>query len=52
MVYGFVSLNCLVCEKTVDINSKIIVQYIYTFVYTLGAAEERLSVSEFGCAVE
>ena len=46
--YDYDLLNRLICEKTVDINGDIVVQYIYT----LGAAGERLSVSELDRTVE
>ena len=46
--YDYDLLNRLICEKIVDINGDIVVQYIYT----LGAAGERKSVTELGRAVE
>ena len=46
--YDYDLLNRLICEKIVDINGDIVVQYIYT----LGVAGERLSVSELGRTVE
>ena len=46
--YDYDLLNRLICEKTVDINGDIVVQYIYT----LGAAGERKSVTELDRTVE
>ena len=46
--YEYDLLNRLICEKTVDINGDIVVQYIYT----LGAAGERKSVTELDRTVE
>ena len=46
--YDYDLLNRLICEKTVDSDDNVVVQYIYT----LGAAEERLSVSELDRTVE
>ena len=46
--YDYDLLNRLICEKIVDINGDIVVQYTYT----LGAAGERKSVTELGRAVE
>ena len=48
VTYDYDLLNRLICEKAVDINGDIVVQYIYT----LGAAGERLSVSELDRTVE
>ena len=46
--YDYDLLNRLICEKTVDINGDIVVQYIYT----LGVAGERKSVTELDRTVE
>ena len=46
--YDYDLLNRLICEKTIDINGDIVVQYIYT----LGAAGERKSVTELDRTVE
>ena len=46
--YEYDLLNRLICEKTVDINGDIVVQYIYT----LGVAGERNSVTELDRTVE
>ena len=48
ITYEYDLLNRLICEKTVDINGDIVVQYIYT----LGAAGERKSVTELDRTVE
>ena len=48
VTYDYDLLNRLICEKTVDINGDIVVQYIYT----LGAAGERKSVTELDRTVE
>ena len=46
--YDYDLLNRLVCEKTVDSNDNVVVQYVYT----LGAAGERKSVTELDRTVE
>ena len=46
--YDYDLLNRLIKQETVDIDGEIVVQYIYT----LGVAGERLSVSELGRTVE
>ena len=46
--YEYDLLNRLVCEKTVDNRDNVVVQYIYT----LGAAGERKSVTELDRTVE
>ncbi len=46
--YEYDLLNRLVCEKTVDNRDNVVVQYIYT----LGAAGERKSVTELNRSVE
>ena len=46
--YDYDLLNRLICEKTIDINGDIVVQYIYT----LGAAGERKSVTELDRTLE
>ena len=46
--YDYDLLNRLICEKTIDIESDIVVQYIYT----LGVAGERKSVTELDRTVE
>ena len=48
VTYDYDLLNRLISEKTVDINGDIVVQYIYT----LGAAGERKSVTELDRTVE
>ena len=48
VTYDYDLLNRLICEKTVDINGDIVVQYIYT----LGVAGERKSVTELDRTVE
>ena len=46
--YEYDLLNRLICEKTVDSEDNVVVQYIYT----LGAAGERKSVTELDRTVE
>ena len=46
--YDYDLLNRLICEKTIDIDGDIVVQYVYT----LGAAGERKSVTELDRTVE
>ena len=46
--YEYDLLNRLICEKTVDNRDNVVVQYIYT----LGAAGERKSVTELDRTVE
>ena len=46
--YEYDLLNRLICEKTVDSRDNVVVQYIYT----LGAAGERKSVTELDRTVE
>ena len=46
--YEYDLLNRLVCEKTVDSEDNVVVQYVYT----LGAAGERRSVTELDRTVE
>ena len=46
--YEYDLLNRLICEKTIDIDGDIVVQYIYT----LGMAGERRSVTELDRTVE
>ena len=46
--YEYDLLNRLVCEKTIDSEDNVVVQYIYT----LGAAGERKSVTELDRTVE
>lgn len=41
-------LNRLICKKTIDVDGDFVVQYIYT----LGIAEERRSVTELESIVE
>ena len=48
ITYDYDLLNRLIKQETVDIDGEIVVQYIYT----LGAAGERLSVSELDRTVE
>ena len=47
-IYNYNLLNRLICEKTVDSKDNIVVQYIYT----LGVAGERKSVTELDRTVE
>ena len=46
--YDYDLLNRLICEKTIDSEDNVVVQYIYT----LGAAGERRSVTELDRTVE
>ena len=46
--YEYDLLNRLICEKTVDSEDNVVVQYVYT----LGAAGERKSVTELDRTVE
>ena len=46
--YEYDLLNRLICEKTVDSEDIVVVQYVYT----LGAAGERKSVTELDRTVE
>ena len=46
--YDYDLLNRLICEKTIDSEDNVVVQYVYT----LGAAGERKSVTELDRTVE